>query len=230
VDIKQPTLFLPGTLCDERLWFPVWRQLDCADRGYIPLQWAETLEQMLGLLEHAVAGRKVQLVGFSMGGYIASLFAIRFPELIASLTLVGNHSQGLSEDEVALRGKLVKALQKGQFRPMSDERLADFVHPNKIPDVGCTIREMEQDLGGSVLLYHTQATTPRQSLTDALQAANFPIHIIAGAEDKIVPLPQIQQMHQAIPRSQLHIITDAGHMLPLEQPQQVATTLSNILG
>ena len=231
MDIKEPIVFLPGTLCDERLWMPVWRHLNCEQRHYVPLQWAETLEQMLGLLENTVAERPVQLVGFSMGGYIASLFALKYPHLVSSLTLVGNHSQGLSDDEVTLRGKLIKALNKGQFRPMSKERLAAFVHTEQLenPDVAGTIRQMEQDLGGSVLLYQTQATTPRRSLTDELQKADFPLHIIAAAQDQIVPLPVMQQMHQAIPRSQLHIITDAGHMLPLEQPQQLAATLVDIL-
>lgn len=231
VDIKKPIVFLPGTLCDARLWMPVWRHLICHERQYVPLQWAETLEQMLGLLEHTVADRQVQLVGFSMGGYIASLFALKYPHLADSLTLVGHHSQGLSNKEASLRGKLISALNKGQFRPMSKERLADFVHKKQLenPAVAGTIRDMEQDLGGSVLLYQTQATTPRQSLTDALQNAPFDLHLVAGSEDQIVSLPVVQQMHQAIPRSQLHIITDAGHMLPLEQPLQLATTLGDIL-
>ena len=39
-------VFLPGTLCDERVWLPVWKQLSLSARAYVPLQWANSLEEM----------------------------------------------------------------------------------------------------------------------------------------------------------------------------------------
>ncbi|WP_416307227.1 alpha/beta fold hydrolase [Neptunicella sp. SCSIO 80796] len=228
---QLPVIFLPGTLCDERLWMPVWQHLDIADRRYVPLQWAETLEQMAGLTEYAVAGDKVHLVGFSMGGFLACQYALAQPENIASLTLIGYSSFGLTPEEIQQREIIIRALEKGQFKPMNKQRLALFVQaegPNG--DNACqTVREMEQDLGGPVLKYQLKATSNRPDLTAKLAVAGFDINLIAAQQDRIAPLGQLTRMHKQIKNSTLQIIDNSGHMLPLEAPEQLATQLSQII-
>jgi pimeloyl-ACP methyl ester carboxylesterase len=51
-----------------------------------PASWAA--EQLHELLSHANAGRRVVLVGHSVGGQIADAFAISWPEVVAGLVLV----------------------------------------------------------------------------------------------------------------------------------------------
>ncbi|GAB3027500.1 alpha/beta fold hydrolase [Bowmanella dokdonensis] len=228
---QLPVIFFPGTQCDERLWLPVWRQMQLADRRYVPLQWAETLEQMLGLTDHAAAGDKAHLVGFSMGGYIASRFALDNPQQVASLTLIGFCSTGLTVEEVKQRKQIIRALEKGQFRPMSAERLAMLVNPDS-PNrqlAEQTVREMEQDLGAAVLKYHLCAASERPNLTGVLAGAPFVINILAAAEDRVAPLARLQAMQQEIGPRGFEIFAGAGHMLPLEQPQALAASLTRLL-
>lgn len=227
-----PVVFFPGTQCDERLWLPLWREMNIHERRYVPLQWAETLEQMDGLSQHAVGEDKVHLVAFSMGGYLASRFALAHPQQVASLTLIGFCSTGLEERELKQRQLIINALEKGQFRPMSNERLSMMVHPHS-PNrqmAEQTIREMEQDLGASVLKYHLMAASNRPDLTPALAKAPFPIHLIAAEQDQVAQLSKMQTMHQGIPQASLKLFADAGHMLPLEQPQRLAAELAEYLG
>ncbi|WP_102794461.1 alpha/beta fold hydrolase [Bowmanella denitrificans] len=224
-----PVVFFPGTQCDERLWLPVWREMTIADRRYIPLQWAETLEQMDGLTEHAVAGDKVHLVAFSMGGYIACRFALANPDQVASLTLIGFCSAGLNQQELQQRQLIIRALDKGQFRPMSAQRLAMMVNPHS-PNhqfAQQVVREMEQDLGGSVLKYHLIAASSRPDLTEDLAQAAFPVHIIASECDEVAALGAMQTMHQAIKHSSMQVFSGAGHMLPLEQPKALSLHLQS---
>ncbi|MDF2179108.1 alpha/beta fold hydrolase [Aliiglaciecola sp. CAU 1673] len=226
-----PVVFLPGTQCDERMWMPLWRMMSVPDRRYVPLQWAETLEQMQSLTEHAVDGDKVHLVGFSMGGYIATLFALAHPQQIASLTLIGFSSAGLDPQEIQARRLIINALEKGQFRPMSEERLAQMVEPGGI-DAGAArqvVRAMEEDLGGSVLKYHLKAASERPDLTQALAESGLVINILAAELDKVAPLKKLQAMHQQISGSRFHLFAGAGHMLPLEQPAALAACLSGLL-
>lgn len=226
-----PLLFFPGTQCDERVFLPLWRLMSIDDRRYVPLQWAETLEQMQSLADYGAEGDKVHLVGFSMGGYIASRFALDNPAQVASLTLIGFDAAGLSPQEEAQRAQIIKSLERGQFKPMSEARLAMMVG-DKSPlaaEAKATIREMEQDLGGSVVRYHMMAASNRPDLRPALAKAPFPINIIASSDDRMASPEALKVMHQRIGHSHFEEVSDSGHMLPLEQPQKLAALLTTLI-
>ncbi len=125
-------LFLPGTLCDERVWLPVWKKLPAMARAYVPLQWANTLQDMLALTsDRATQGEKVHLVGYSMGGYIAALWALTYPERVASLTLLGYSPLGLTNEETTRRKQLLAVLKQGKFASRQSQYLANMIIPAK---------------------------------------------------------------------------------------------------
>lgn len=230
VELNEPVVFLPGTLCDERLWLPCWRQLSINQRGYVPLQWAENLGQMLALTADRVdcCEQKVHLVGFSMGGYVASLYALDNPQNIASLTLVGYNPEGLTSGEIEQRQTILKTIAKGGSVLMGKTALANYLADENMSNsqVIDIIKDMERDLGSAVLAYHINSTTPRKALSNMLAAAPFPIHFIVGEEDKIAPPAAIQALHQQIPDSSYHQIKGSGHMLPLERTVELAQKLA----
>lgn len=224
-----PVLFLPGTLCDERVWLPVWRQLNLAQRRYVPLQWATSLDEMLALTgDRVLPDEKVHLVGYSMGGYIASCWAARHPGQVASLTLIGYNPQGLGVDEIKRRKQLVTMIQQGQFQPENPKYLSRFVMPDhpQHAEVTQTIVEMGKDLGKATLLAQTQATTPREDWVPALQKAPFRTHMVAAQHDQIAPFARLSAVAAELDQCTLYPIADAAHMLLLEQPDEVAAALA----
>jgi pimeloyl-ACP methyl ester carboxylesterase len=231
--IKTPVVFFPGTLCDERVFLPCWKELDIAERAYSPLQWADNLDQMLALSQDRMGyyQQAVHLVGFSMGAYIASLSALQQPQNVASLTLIGFYSGGLSEEELRQRELLVQSIAMGRYRGMNTSRLKQFLHHKNINDqrIVETIKHMDQDLGANVLSAQMKATSARNELTQQLAKQAFPIKIVAGESDSIAGVDKLREMQQHIPGSELTIINDAGHMLPLEQPLKLAQYLQQKL-
>ncbi|WP_460311756.1 alpha/beta fold hydrolase [Aliiglaciecola aliphaticivorans] len=229
LEITTPIIFFPGTLCDERIWIPVWKQLNIAQRSYVPLQWADTLEQMQALSADRINSfeQKVHLVGFSMGGYIAALTALQFPDKIASLTLVGYCPNGLSEQEVQQRQMLVKMIDAKKPVTMNQARLARFFTQLEMQnaDLVNIVKEMESDLGPSVLKAHVQSTTPRPDLSARLKSSNFPLHFIAGELDQIAPAKPIQELTSRIATADYSQIDGTGHMMLLAQPKAVADQL-----
>jgi pimeloyl-ACP methyl ester carboxylesterase len=220
--IKTPVVFFPGTLCDERVFMPCWKELNLAERAFSPIQWADSLAQMLALSLDRLAyyEEAVHLVGFSMGGYIAALTALEKPEKIASLTLIGFYSGGLSNEELQQRKQILLSIKKGNYQGMSKHRIKSFLHSANSDNqlVIDTIKQMEADLGGSVLAAQINATANRQVLTNKLAQCKFPIRMVAGEQDNIASVQKLQQMQLQIPGSELRVITNAGHLLPLEQP------------
>jgi len=96
---KLPVLFLPG-------WGFSGRVLDLADKRYswarpaVPLDPAIALPEILAYLnEHYL--ETIQLVGWSMGAFLAFDFACAFPEKVASLTLLGMRASSWPPSEIA---------------------------------------------------------------------------------------------------------------------------------
>lgn len=228
MSVTTPVLFLPGTLCDERIWLPVWRQLNITQRRYVPLQWATSLNDMLALTgDRVLPDEKVHLVGYSMGGYIAALYALANPQHVASLTLIGYDPNGLSNAELARRKQLVGALKKGQFSPSAPAFLSRFVHPDHMQSqaVAGTVTAMAKDLGKNTLLAHTSATTPRDNLTAKLKTASFRINLLGAGYDAVAPKTDVQTAAAALGASNTAFIDNAAHMMMLEQPNKVAALL-----
>ncbi|AXR08591.1 alpha/beta hydrolase [Salinimonas sediminis] len=227
-----PVLFLPGTLCDERIWLPVWRLLPLTDRRYVPLQWATSLDDMLALTgDRADNQQKVHLVGYSMGGYIAALWALRYPEKVASLTLIGYNPEGLGSQEIKQRSQLVTMLNKGQFTPQNPAYINRFVHPDFIeaPQVAGVMTQMADDLGASTLLAHTQSTTPRPDMVPELRQASFAVNLIAARQDAIARYDLLSAIAPNLHNCTLYSVEDAAHMMLLERPEDMAGYLKQIL-
>jgi pimeloyl-ACP methyl ester carboxylesterase len=233
VSVQHPVLFFPGTLCDERIFLPLWRQLNIAQRRYVPLQWASSQEEMLALSEDRILdNEKVHLVGYSMGGFIASLVAQRNPHNIASVTLIGYNPEGLSKEEIAKRKQLTSMLKQGNFKPDNDAYLSRFIHPSRLNDdkVAGVVKSMAQDLGKTTLLNHTLATTPRESTVKALAKINAPTTLIAAQQDAIAPAAAIARLKAQLPKANFQVIENAGHMMVLEQTDAVASIIAKQIG
>lgn len=225
-----PTLtFVPGTMCDRRVWEPVWRELNGRfPVGYIPIETALTHDGMVRLFDAASAGGLLNLVAFSMGGYLALQYTLDHPDRVASLVVVGSSAFGLSEKEKAERGRAVDYLAAHEYRGIPTSRINPFVHPShqSDPNVMEVIRAMDRDLGKEVLMAQLRETTTRASLEPRLQELACPVLLIGGDSDPYLSPIDLERMHALIPHSERELAKDAGHMLPLEQPVWLAARLA----
>lgn len=223
------SVYLPGTLCDERVWLPVWRLLSQFPRSYVPLQWANSLSDMLEMTsDRADLDAPVHLAGFSMGAYIAALWALSNPNKVASLTLMGYAPTGLSPEEIQRRKKLSEQLKNSKMKLSAGAYLKSMVLPGHAEALLPQLNEMAEDLGSATLLAHIQSTTPRKDLTQQLGQLNCPVHLIGAEQDSVAPFGSIEKASRLITNSSLHQVEQSGHMMMLEQPEQVARLLSGI--
>ncbi|WP_158768254.1 alpha/beta fold hydrolase [Paraglaciecola sp. L1A13] len=224
IPLEQPVIFYPGTLCDERVFMPCWQAMNIPKRAFVPLQWAETLEQMLALSGDRLDyfDEPAHLVGFSMGGYVAALTALQQPSKVASLTLIGSYPGQFDEQERQARKSIIETIQSKKYQGMSDARMQKFVFSLDNVQVLHAIKAMESDLGPSVLATQMSALSDREDLTARLATAPFKVHLLVGEQDQIAPPDKISSLSNQIVNSQLHIFDNAAHMLPLEQPVALA--------
>lgn len=224
-----PFVFLPGTLCDSRVWQ---HQTEAfMDHYVVNLRTQTTLEAMLDSVDDVPLPTFI-LVGFSMGGYVAQEFALRYPERVQQLVIVGTSSEGYppAEKEVVL--KALPLLEKGIFRGITEKRLREFLHPESYenPGIRQTVLSMAGPDAKDVYLRQLKATLDRRDLSDFIGSVNRPITVVAGKQDRIVPIESVRRTKKYAPHARIHELDSCGHFVPLEKPRELNALLKALSG
>lgn len=222
-------VLLPGTLCDERLYrfqeaeFPGSRVLD--------LRHSPTMESMIGVVE-SVARPEFVLVGFSMGGHIAQEFALRHPDRVERLVVIGSSSEGYPPDEKKVVLSSLPLIERGKFHGITDKRLREFLHPDAYAD--SEIRTLVQDMAGEdakeVYLRQIRATLDRRDLKEEMKGLSVPVLFIGGADDQIVSIESIERSARSAKRGRFLSVPDCGHFVPLEKPEATNRAIREWIG
>lgn len=226
--------FLPGTMCDERVWAPVRARLEPRfSTTYVATETRPTRTGMLELIDLAASsGGPLHLVAFSMGGYLALEYALDHPGQVASLITIASSAFGLTDRESAERVRALELLEKHEYRGISPSRINQFVHPSRQSDPAIVdvIRAMDRDLGKAVLVNQLRETSTRASLAPRLGELAIPALFIGADTDPFVSWESIVQMATLTPGAQVARADGAGHMIPLEQPDWLAGRIAAFHG
>lgn len=228
--MNHPIYFLPGTMCDQRLWLPIWDQLPQEfEKQFIGLDQGNSFEALEKHLLNSLPNYPVHLVGFSMGGYVALRFALAYPERIHSLILIASSAKGLKPNELKMRENTLNYLNKVTYNGIALARIRQLVHPTHIQNTEIVevIKAMDKDLGKSVLISQLEATSKRSSLLEHLPQLEMPVFLIGSDHDQIVAQGDLQEMYRELEDGKLAMIEDCGHMIPLEKPWETAQLLTD---
>ena len=217
--------FVPGTLCDERVWSRLTPLLgDAFDLNYVPLHQARTRMEMRELIATGSAP-EANLVAFSLGAYLAIEHAVAHPNRVKSLILLGGSARGLKPAEVQARERIVAMLERNAYAGMSRQRLRELLHPAHLDDEAIVgpIQQMALDLGKEVLLTQFATTIDRPDLMERLAELSFPVLICGADGDNLVSPENLREMAARFPNASLRMLAgDTGHMMPLEAPEALA--------
>lgn len=211
--------FIPGTMCDERVWGRLLPHLalDVA-ANYVSLAGRNDRDSIRRTLLETTAPR-ANLIGFSMGGYLALEHAIAHPERVASLVIIAASAKGLTEQEKERRRLVLAHLQTHSYSGMPMAQVNSLLGTAGRQDAEAIalMRQMDRELGKETLISQMTATMDRPDLLDAARHLQCPVLIVGAREDTLARVDALEEMHAAIPGSRLEIL-DCGHMIPLEAP------------
>lgn len=219
--------FIPGTLCDERMWSRLTPLLGGGfEFNYVPLHQAQTRQQMHEVIA-AHSAQSAHLVAFSLGAYLAIEYALLHPERVQSLVLIANSARGLSENEKQTRRRIIPMLKSSAYTGMTRMRLRELLHETHLGDQSIIdiIQQMALDLGKDVLLAQFTASMERPDLMERLAEIKCPVLIVGAAGDQLVDPADLREMQHHLPDARLHIHDGTGHMIPLEAPQPLAADI-----
>jgi len=189
-----------------------------------------TLAEDLRLFLQAINIEKANLLGWSMGGFVAQMFALDHPEMVNKLVLYGTHAGGGTFVEPA--PEVVSILSNPAADPMAllgtlfpDAWLSTHPEPWKwLPPA------TEQFNPATIGLEYAAVeawVAPGGGSADRLARLQGPVLIICGEEDKIAPVKNSLQMKQAIGASALLVvIPESGHGVMYQLPDLFADHVS----
>jgi len=169
------------------------------------------------------------LAGSSMGGNVAWEYALAHPEQVEALILVDSSGWEETRAEFARDPPVFKLLRNPTLAPvlrdLDSTRLirggleSSFVDPAFVTDAMVTrYSELSRAPGHrEILLQMTLGFRERNYATaERLAPLQMPVLVLAGDQDRLVPVDHARQFEEAIPGSQLVLFEGVGH-IPQEE-------------
>ncbi len=151
------------------------------------------------------------LVGNSMGGAIAQSLAVEFPARVVGLALVGTGAK------LRVAPQFLQGLAT-DFETTARVLVENYFAPNASPHLRA--KSLEQLVRtGSIVAFGDFAACDTFDLRERIPTISAPTLVLCGAQDKMTPPRASEYLAQHIPRAQLVILPDAGHLPMLEQPR-----------
>ncbi|MGB6742485.1 MAG: alpha/beta fold hydrolase [Terracidiphilus sp.] len=165
---------------------------------------------VIGFMD-ALRLNRVDLGGWSMGGWIVQLVASQAPQRIVRLMLFDSAGLHVAPDWDTRLFTPVNAQQVNQLDALL------MPHPPPVPGfVARDILRISSEHGWVIRRAIAAMLTGHDATDALLPQLKMPVLIAWGAEDRIMPLAQAETMHQLVPQSELDVIAGCGHLAPLQ--------------
>ena len=157
--------------------------------------------------------RGAQVVGSSLGGWIAAEAAVRDTARMAGLTLLGPsglHVRGVPKPDIFLWTP--EEMTRAMFH---DQRLADAVLGAPVSDEMLD-RQLKNRFAAARLMWAPRGYDPH--LEKWLHRIDIPALIVWGAQDQVLPAgPYAERWASLLPRATVRILENCGHIPQIEQ-------------
>jgi pimeloyl-ACP methyl ester carboxylesterase len=234
-----PLVLIHGYPLDHTIWNPVvplleddfdlilpdlrgFGQSGTTQAAYRLADMAADLAALLDLLKID----KAVIAGHSMGGYIALAFAHAYPGRLLGLGLVASQALADAPEKKAGRtqeAEHILAYGVGDVAEgMSIKLTADPVLQTRLKEL--MLRQRPEGMAGAL-----RAMAERPDSMAILSTFDFPVAIIHGLVDQLVPIERAREARAALKKGSLVEIEGVGHMPMMEAPQVTAEALKTLL-
>lgn len=184
---------------------------------------AEALAGALG----AIDVRRAVCVGLSWGASLALHLALSHPASVAALALLGPGAEAQTRFRKAKyrllaatvrRFGLTPWLARGQIAPLMFSARSRRERPELVDEF---VRSATAVPRAAVIRAALAAAIDRPDILGRLGALSVPTLVLCGRDDRGNPPVLSEHIARAIPGARLEWIEEAGHLSPLERPEEV---------
>jgi 2-succinyl-6-hydroxy-2,4-cyclohexadiene-1-carboxylate synthase len=177
-------------------------------------------------------GGRATYVGYSLGGRVVLHLALARPDLVTSMVLVGA-TPGIADDAERAQRRaaddaLADRIEAVGVAAFLDEWLARPIFATLPPERADRAGRSGHSATGLAGSLRTCGTGTQMPLWERLAEITVPTLVVAGAlDDKFTEIGR--RMATAIPGARFAAVADAGHSVPLEQPEALADAIASWL-
>lgn len=225
--MAEPLVFLPGMMCDARLFGPQIAALS-ADHAVMtaPISGSDRMGEIAAyVLEQAP--EKFALAGLSMGGIVAMEVMRRAPDRVTRIALMDTNPLAETPQSAAAYEPMVVGARAGQLEQvMRGFMRPEFLAPGpQRAEILALTMDMALNMGPEVFERQARALQRRRDQQSTLRKCKVPALVLCGELDGLTPVKRHTFMAELIPYAKLAIIEGAGHLPTLEQPDATTAAL-----
>ncbi len=231
-------LFVHGFPLDHTMWLsqieefsktnrviaPDLRGFGGTDGALYTVSMEQYADDLVGLLEALQADQPITFCGLSMGGYIGWQFALRHPKWLSHLILCDTRSVADSAEAALNRLKMADIVTKEGSEPVlwaMMPKLFASTTSERQPELTDQIRRTVLATNPIAIAAAHRGMAIRPDVSSFLPTIRVPTLVIVGEYDAISPPAEMRSISESLPDSQFIVISNAGHMAPLENPSAV---------
>lgn len=181
------------------------------------------------------------LIGTSMGGNVAGVYAARHPSDLCGVTLIC--PAGLQYPTESKFVQRLRELEKTQNRdeipliPSTPEEMEEmlklcsyvrFKIPKQILQGLVDVRIPNNDFYRECFM-ELVGEKSRHSLHENMNLISTPLQVIWGKNDQVLDVSGTSVLSKAIPGSQVHLLDNCGHSVVMERPRKSAQLIMDFI-
>lgn len=209
----------------------IWGELNQLRQKYYCIdadtQSSNSIEAMSMRLLQSISSDEVVLIGISMGGYVAIDAALK-SNAVKKLVLINTTAKPVNPKTIPDREKAIEFASQGMMESIMTMSEGVCFHKKK-KEWLLIEKNMAKDVGLQAYIRQQQAIIRRQDYSSLISLIESDTLIISGKNDQVIPFQESIDMFTKIPRSNLMIFNDCGHLSTIEQGPRVAHVVDDFL-
>jgi 2-hydroxy-6-oxonona-2,4-dienedioate hydrolase len=155
---------------------------------------------------------QVVLVGNSLGGHVALLYALRYPQKVQKIVLAG--SSGLFEN--SFNGTFPRV----KDRDYIGEKVKQTFYKKEVVTDALVdeVFEIVQSRVKTLSIIGLARAAQKQNLAAQLVHIKAPVLLVWGLQDEVTPPHVALEFEKILPNAELCFIDECGHVPMMEQP------------
>lgn len=190
-----------------------------------------TLEHVADTLLDFIVRKKlhaVNIVGHSLGGYVALAMVKKSPNLFTSLVLFHSTAYADSVEKRESRSKVVEFVKKNGALPFS----SGFIPPlfaNPTHSAIEKVKQIASQATAEAVIGYTLAMRDRPDQIKTLESFENPTLFLAGEKDPGIPVESVYKQAAHCQKPEIHIFDKVAHMGMFERPDETAAKIKGFL-
>lgn len=194
-----------------------------------PYDFATLARDITSLLD-ALGIAKAHFMGSSMGGMVGQCVGFMAPDRLNSLILVATTSAVPEEAQTAWNERL-DAVRAGGMESQVTTTMERWFTAPFIASGNAALAETESMIRNTPAdgFIGWGSAIRDFDISDRLSEINCPTLVVVGKDDPSTPVAAAEAIHAGIGGSELVVVPEASHQLPLERPEAFEAPIADFL-